>query len=109
MTINELNAKCTEKYGELNVEIHDVKGRVSNLEIVIEKLSSSVEAIQSLTRSVDKLAINMDSTLKELKLQGSRLSTLENKPARRWEAVVQALITTAIGIFLGWLFSNIVK
>ena len=109
MTINELNAKCTEMHNELNLEIHDVKGRVSNLEIIIEKLSSSVEAIQSLTRSVDKLAINMDSTLKELKAQGSRLSTLENKPAKRWESVVQALITTAAGILLGWLFSSILK
>lgn len=109
MTINELNSKCTEKYNELNLEIHDVKSRVGNVEALTEKLSSSVEAIQSLTRSVDKLAINMDSTLKELKLQGSRLSTLENKPAKRWETVVQALITTVAGIILGWLFGSILK
>ena len=109
MTVNELDAKCTEKYNELNLDIHDVKSRVSNLETVLEKLSSSVEVIQSLTRSVDKLAINMDNTLKELKTQGNRLSTLENKPARRWESVVQAIITTAVGIFLGWLFSSIAK
>lgn len=109
MTLNELNVKCNEKYSELKLALHDVENRVSNLESLFEKLSSSVDAIQSLTRSVDKLAINMDNTLKELKTQGNRIEALEKKPAKRWETMIQAAITTAVGIFLGWLFSYIFK
>ena len=109
MTIIELNEKCSEKYNEIKLDLNDVDNRVTVLESLFEKLSNSVEAMQSLTRSVDKLALNMDNTLKELKLQNARLSELEKKPVKRWETVTQAAVTTAVGILIGWLFSYIFK
>ena len=108
MTLNELNIKCNEKYNDLTLKLHDVENRVGNLEALIEKLSTSVDAIQSLALSVDKLAINVDNTLKELKAQGARLSSLESKPAKKWELMVQAIITTIVGIIIGWAFSKLI-
>lgn len=109
MTINELNAKCVDEHNKLNLSIHDADSRITHLETLFEKLSGSVETIQSLTRSVDKLALNMDNTLMELKIQNSRLSELEKKPAKRWEIALQAIITTVVGILLGWFFGHIFK
>ncbi len=106
MTINEMNAKCTEIHTNLEMELHDVENQVSNHEKEINRLSASIDMIHSLTASVDKLAINMDNTLQELKNQGARIANLESKPAKRWESIVEKIITTAVGIIVGYLFSK---
>lgn len=106
MTINEMNAKCTEIHTDLEMELHDVENQVSNHEKEINRLSASIDMIHSLTASVDKLAVNMDNTLQELKNQGARIANLESKPAKRWESIVEKIITTAVGIIVGYLFSK---
>lgn len=106
MTINEMSAKCTEIHTALEMELHDVENQVSNHEKEINRLSASIDMIHSLTASVDKLAVNMDNTLQELKNQGARIANLESKPAKRWESIVEKIITTAVGIIVGYLFSK---
>ncbi len=107
MTINELNSRCVEIHTGLEMEIHDLKNTTDNHATELSRLSASIDMIHSLTAAVDKLAINMDNTLQELKQQGNRISSLESKPAKRWESLIEKVITTAVGILLGYLFSKL--
>ena len=106
MTINELNSKFVDAHNQLEIKVHDLDNRVGNAETELEHLSSSINMIHSLTASVDKLAINMDNMLQELKQQVARISLLESKPLKRWESIIDKIITTAIGILVGYLLSN---
>lgn len=106
MTINEMNARCIEIHTNLEMQVHDVVNKLDSQEKEINRLSASIDMIHSLTASVDKLAINMDNTLQELKNQGARIANLESKPAKRWESIIEKIITTAVGILIGYLFSR---
>lgn len=81
--------------------------RISNLE-------KQVENNNKLLVSIDRLAGNMENMQKEQKKQGERLDKqderLDNMEARdgeMWRKVTSHVITTIIGIVLGYIFLQI--
>lgn len=73
----------------------------------IELLEQNVEKMGSLTTSVEKLATNMESMLKEQEKQGKRLETLEGRDGEMWRKIVGHVATVIVGIVLGFLFTRI--
>lgn len=73
----------------------------------IELLENSVQQMGALTTSVEKLATNMESMLKEQEKQGKRLEVLEGRDGEMWRKVVGYIITTMIGIAVGYVFTQI--
>lgn len=71
-------------------EIGSLKHRMSDVE-------EQNKTINNLVISVKELAINMQNMLREQQNISSRLTELENKPAKRWEAVLTALIGAVVG------------
>lgn len=54
----------------------------------IELLENSVQQIDSLATSVEKLALSLQSMVKEQEQQGRRLEVLENRDGEMWRKVV---------------------
>lgn len=73
----------------------------------IDLLEKNVEKMGALTSSVEKLATNMESMLKEQEKQGRRLEALESRDGEMWRKVTAHIITAIIGIILGFLFRQI--
>lgn len=73
----------------------------------IELLENNVEKMGALTTSVEKLATNMESMLKEQEKQGKRLETLEGRDGEMWRKVVAYIATAVVGIVLGYVFTQI--
>lgn len=73
----------------------------------LEELEDNVRQIGALTTSVEKLASSMESMLKELEKQGKRLEKLEGRDGEMWRKVVGYIVTAVIGIFLGFVFTQI--
>ena len=73
----------------------------------IKLLEENVRQIGSLTTSVEKLASNMESMVKEQEKQGTRLEALESRDGEMWRKVVAYIVTAVIGIVLGYLFTQI--
>lgn len=73
----------------------------------LDSLEDNVRQIGNLTASVQELASSMKSMLKEQEKQGKRLETLEGRDGEMWRKVVSHLITTAVGILLGYIFMRI--
>lgn len=67
----------------------------------LDVLENSINHINDLTISVEKMAVNMANMLEELKKQGERLEELEKEPAETYNQVKQAIITTIVGIVVG--------
>ncbi|NBH15580.1 hypothetical protein D3Z36_15820 [Lachnospiraceae bacterium] len=67
----------------------------------LDLLEKSVNHINDLTISVEKMAINMGNMLDELKKQGERLEELEKEPVETYNQVKQAIITTIAGVIVG--------
>lgn len=71
----------------------------------IEILEKSVQQFTSLTASVEKLALNMENMLKEQEAQGNRLEALEDRDGEKWRTVTSYVMTTVIGIMIGYIFT----
>ena len=73
----------------------------------IKDLEDNVLKIQTLATSVQKLAVNMESMLKEQEKQGKRLELLEGRDGEMWRKVTGHIITAVISIILGYIFARI--
>ena len=73
----------------------------------IGELEEQQKQITSLTISVEKLAVNMESMLRELSAQGNRLKVLENRDGEMWRKVVGCAITTLAGAIIGFVIAQL--
>lgn len=73
----------------------------------LELLEESFEQQKELTVSVQKLALSMESMLKEQEKQGKRLETLEGRDGEKWRSVTGYLLTFVIGLVVSYIFSLI--
>lgn len=73
----------------------------------IELLEENVKQTGALTASVEKLASNMTSMVREQEKQGKRLEALEGRDGEMWRKVVGYVITAVIGIVVGFIFTQI--
>lgn len=72
----------------------------------ITDLEEKVEDIGSLTASVASLAKSVEQMAKAQEKQGKRLEVLEQKPAKRWEAIVEKAILVIVTALITFALSN---
>lgn len=73
----------------------------------IALLEENTRRLETLNTSIEKLAINMESMLKEQVQQGKRLEVLEGRDGEMWRKVVSYVITAVLSIVIGFVFSRI--
>ena len=73
----------------------------------IASLEEGLGRTSNLVVSVEKLAANMETMLKEMEKQGQRLSVLEGRDGEMWRKVAGYLITAVIGLIIGAIFTHI--
>lgn len=74
----------------------------------LDLLEKSVNQINDLTISVEKMSVNMANVLEELKKQGERLEALENEPAAAYNQVKSTIITSLIATAVGAIVTAII-
>lgn len=83
-------------------ELIDAENRRQNKRI--DLVEESVRQIGALTTSVEKLALSMESMVKEQEQQGKRLEILESRDGEKWRQVTGYIVMAVLGIALGFLF-----
>ena len=73
----------------------------------IALLEESVSKMGALSTSVEKLALSMESMVKEQEKQGKRLEALESRDGEMWRKVVGYVVTVVVGAFLGYVLTKI--
>ena len=73
----------------------------------ISDLEEKVEDIGTLTASVESLAKSIEQMAKAQEKQGKRLEALEQKPAKRWESIVEKAILVIVTAFLTYALSHL--
>lgn len=90
-----------EEYAKRMQDEHTRQNRrISILEEKTEENNKLLLAIERLTSSIKNMQ-------EELKNQGDRLNVLESRDGEMWRKVVSHVITTAIGILVGLIFTKI--
>lgn len=73
----------------------------------IELLEQNTKRLETMNTSIEKLAVNMESMLKEQVQQGKRLEVLEGRDGEKWRKTVGYVVTTIISIAIGFVFAQI--
>lgn len=73
----------------------------------IEMLEENVREMRALTNSVEKLATSVEGMVKEQEKQGKRLETLEDRDGEMWRKAVGYVVTAVIGVFIGYVFTQL--
>ena len=79
---------------ELRQEMRDISRRLDNL----EKLTQSVYDLASSVKVLSEKQSTTDDNVQKI---AEDVDELKNKPAKRWESVVAALIAGVVGAFIG--------
>lgn len=79
-------------------EFDDLKNDVKDLKKVFDK-------INSIAISTEKLAVEMKYMREEQAKMDSRITTIEEKPVKRYDSIVTYIITTIIGAVIGVVVS----
>lgn len=81
-------------------EFDDLKNDVKDLKKVFDR-------INSIALSTEKLAIEMKYMREKQTEMDSRIKIIEEKPVKRFDSIVTYIITTIIGLVIGYLVSLI--
>lgn len=73
----------------------------------ITDLEDKVEDMRELTASVASLAQSVEQMAKTQEKQGKRLEALEQKPAKRWESIVEKAILVIVTAFITYALSHL--
>lgn len=68
----------------------------------LDAVEASVQRINDLTIAIEKMAVNIGTMAAELKQQGERLESIEAKPGKHWEAIVDKVIMLIVGGVVGY-------
>ena len=73
----------------------------------ISDLEEKVEDIGSLTASVASLAKSVEQMAKAQEKQGKRLEALEQKPAKRWDGLVDKIVWAVAAAVIAYILAGI--
>jgi methyl-accepting chemotaxis protein len=103
-TFDQCRLHTEKRFQEIGLDIQKIKDDMTVFSARLDKQAKMVEDIQSLSQSVALLASNMDAMLKEQKAQNNRIQTLEQKPVKRFndilDTVIKLVVTAAVGVLL---------
>lgn len=91
---------------DLAIKLQETTDRSLRNESRIEKLETEQKALSELALSVQELAtnqVNMKDDLTQIKKDVRSLITL---PSKRWNSVVEKVITLLVGAFVAWLLTS---
>lgn len=77
-------------------QIKQLDRRMGNLEKLTETVSSLATSVKVLTESIKQTDDNVESLRKDV-------VEIHDKPAKRWDTVMKAIITAVIGLIIGSL------
>lgn len=73
----------------------------------IKTLEDKVEDIGDLTASVSRLAQSIELMAKTQEKQGKRLEALEQKPAKRWDSLVDKIVWAIAAALISFMLAQI--
>lgn len=90
---------------EWNIMDINYAEKIAHIEESLKSAHKRIDGIDALTKSVYELASSIKTMQRDISDMSGRLKTIEEKPAKRWDLVLTTVITTIVGIVIGYLFS----
>ena len=86
---------------ELNETVVRISEQVSGIERRLDNLEKLTQSVQQMAVSLERLTTQQSATEDKITKMSKDVDEMKEKPAKRWDAVVAALIAGVIGAFVG--------
>ena len=103
MDLQEYRLENEKRWADFSVRMKAIEDDNEVIYQRLNKQSALVQDIQELSSSVAVLANNMKSMLDEQQRQNKRLEELEQKPVKRWDAVIDKIVMTVLGALIAYV------
>ena len=88
---------------EMEHRLTDVEQRCKANSHRVTELSQRIDAVNRLATAVEVMAAKQNSMGESVERLDQKVDTLEGKPAKRWEGLVDKALFALAGAFLAWL------
>lgn len=75
----------------------------------LDALERGLQEISKITVQVERIATNIETLTASIKEQSGRIAELEQKPVKRWDGLITAIITGVVGILIGLISAGVLK
>ncbi len=82
---------------EAAVHLAEVEARSKSNTHRIDQLEKSTEALNKLATAVEVMATKQDTMAETLNRLDAKVETIEKKPAKRWESLVEKVLYGLVG------------
>ena len=96
-----------EAIGRHKEDVAKIEGRLDAHDTELKRHDQLINNMTDMQRSIDKLANTMEKMVDEQKQQGERLTVLEQKPAKRWDNLINVIITGLASAVVGYCIAQI--
>jgi len=108
----ECKLQSDKRWNKVDLKIQKMEDEIKSItddklpvmEARLNKQATMVNEIQKISLNVASLSQNMQGMLQEIKAQNERINTLEQKPVKRFEGVLDTIIklvvTAAVTVIL---------
>lgn len=86
---------------ETGAAIARMEEQIKSLDRRMGNLEKLTESVQTLALSVQELATKQSNTERDVETLTSEVAEIREKPAKRWDAIVAALIAGLVGAGIG--------
>lgn len=73
----------------------------------LDKLEESTEAINRLATSMEIMAERQEQTVETIDKLDRKVTALEEKPARRWDGMVDKIVWAVAAAFVGFILAQL--
>ncbi len=82
-----------------------VAAKIAEINQDRKSINRRLDNIERLTESVHTIAVEMKAMREDVNGLTKRIAAIESKPIKRWDSIVQFIITTLVGGGLGYLIA----
>ena len=91
---------------DIAVKLAEIEQKTERNTERISKLEQSTDALNRLATSVEVMATKQDTMSETLERLDSKVETIEGKPGKRWESLVEKVLFAIAGALIAWLISG---
>ena len=91
---------------EIAVKLEDHEHEIGSLKHRMKAAEEANRALNRLATAVEVLAARQSSMSDSMERLTGKVETLESKPARRWDTLVEKILFALAGAFAAWLMGT---
>ena len=93
---------------EIVIQLTEVDSRSRSNTRRIEQLEQSTDVLHRLATSIEVMATKQETMNDNIERMDAKITVLEEKPAKRWDALIMAIISSVVGIIVGAVLRGLV-